>query len=125
MGFGASWFVGIVRSHDFSRSTAKAVTTNESASAPPLIFTGRPPQGSFSEKRARLETLTKQATPAAIQELVAALTDSSETIRWQAGAALRRIGGPEVAGALRAFIAQTEHAQARAEAEKILQGLGS
>ncbi|MFQ5401028.1 MAG: HEAT repeat domain-containing protein, partial [Anaerolineae bacterium] len=99
------------------------VSALEARATEAVLFSGRPPQGSFSEKRARLERLTKEATPAAIQELVAALTDSSETIRWQAGAALRRIGGPKVAGALRAFIAQTEDAQARAEAERVLQSL--
>ena len=107
-----------VRSNRFSGSTAKAVTTN--MSTPPLIFTGQPPQGSFSAKRARLETLTKQATPAAIQELTAALTDDNITIRWQASTALRTIGGPQVASTLQAFIHQTNNPAAKAEAEKLL-----
>lgn len=89
-------------------------------SAPPLIFTGQPPQGSFSAKRARLETLTKQATPAAIQELTAALMDENLTIRWQASSALRTIGGPQVASTLQAFIHQTNNPAAKAEAEKLL-----
>lgn len=106
------------RSNRFSGSTAEAVTTN--MSTPPLIFTGQPPQGSFSAKRARLETLTKQATPAAIQELTAALTDDNITIRWQASTALRTIGGPQVASTLQAFIHQTNNPAAKAEAEKLL-----
>ncbi|MBK7918717.1 MAG: Eco57I restriction-modification methylase domain-containing protein [Chloroflexi bacterium] len=107
-----------VRSNRFSGSTAKAVTTN--MSTPPLIFTGQPPQGSFSAKRARLETLTKQATPAAIQELTAALTDENVTIRWQASTALRNIGGPQVASTLQAFINHTNNPTAKSEAEKVL-----
>ncbi len=106
-----------VRSNRFSGLTAEAVPTN--------LFTGQPPQGSFREKQARIETLTQLASPAGIQELTAALTDPNMTIRWQAGAALRKIGGAPVVEVLQAFIAQTEDATAKAEAEKILQGLGS
>ena len=61
-----------------------------------------------------------QATPAAIQELTAALTDDNITIRWQASTALRTIGGPQVASTLQAFIHQTNNPAAKAEAEKLL-----
>jgi hypothetical protein len=106
--------------------TTEAVGSNRfsgTGSAPPLLFTGRPPQGSFSEKMKRIETLTKQAGPAAIQELVAALSDDSDTIRWQAGAALRTIGGPQVVGVLQAFIAHSDDPMARQAARDVLEKL--
>jgi adenine-specific DNA-methyltransferase len=106
--------------------TTEAVGSNRfsgSGSAPPLLFTGRPPQGSFSEKMKRIETLTKQAGPAAIQELVAALSDDSDTIRWQAGAALRTIGGPQVVGVLQAFIAHSDDPTAQQAARDVLEKL--
>ena len=110
---------------------AEAATTNAEVSsnrfgtsAPPLLFTGQPLQGSFSEKRARLEKLTKEASPSAIQDLVAALADDNATIRWQAAAALRTIGGPQVVGVLQAFIAHATDLSglpaAKTEAEKLL-----
>lgn len=97
-------------------------------SAPPLLFTSQPPQGSFSEKRARLDTLTKQATPAAIQELTAALTDDNLTIRWQAAAALRAIGkqqAPQVTGILQSFLSQTDNPTAKEEATKLIKHLNA
>jgi adenine-specific DNA-methyltransferase len=106
--------------------TTEAVGSNRfsgTGSAPPRLFTGRPPQGSFSEKMKRIETLTKQAGPAAIQELVAALSDDSDTIRWQAGAALRTIGGPQVVGVLQAFIAHSDNPAARQAARDVLEKL--
>jgi HEAT repeat protein len=64
-----------------------------------------------------------QAGPAAIQELVAALTDDSDTIPWQAGAALHTIGGPQVVGVLQAFIAHSDDATARQAARDVLEKL--
>ncbi|MCL4871964.1 MAG: Eco57I restriction-modification methylase domain-containing protein [Anaerolineae bacterium] len=113
-----------VRSNRFSGETAEAVTTNVTTNAaPPLIFTGQPPQGSFPERLKRVQSLTKQATPAAIQELVAALADENPTIVWTATAGLRQIGGPQVIGVLQAFMEQVGDTAARAEAEKVLQSL--
>jgi hypothetical protein len=116
------------------REVARASSTPGSAAAPQrpggggqdaraTFFTGRPPQGSFSEKMKRIETLTKQAGPAAIQELVAALSDDSDTIRWQAGAALRTIGGPQVVGVLQAFITHTDNPAAQQAARDVLEKL--
>ncbi|GAB4158704.1 MAG: hypothetical protein Fur0021_28870 [Candidatus Promineifilaceae bacterium] len=63
----------------------------------------------------------QQAAPAGIQELVTALADENETIRWMAASGLRQIGGVHVAGVLQAFIQQTNNPIAREEAEKTLQ----
>lgn len=120
-----------VRSNRFSGAeAAEAATTNAevgsnrfSGAAPPLLFIGQPPQGSFGEKRARLDKLTKEATPAALQSLVAALADDNATIRWQAAAALKSIGGPQVAAALGAFLAHTQNPAAKAEAAQLLAAL--
>ena len=82
-----------------------------------------PPQGSYHERLKRVQALARQDSAAAIQELTAALGDDHETIRWAAASALRRMGGAEVVGVLRAFVEQTENAAAREEAEKLLQFL--
>lgn len=92
-------------------------------SAPPLMFTGQSPQGSFPERLKRIQALVKQASPVAVQELAAALADENATIVWTAGAGLRQIGGPQVVGVLQAFIAQTADAAAKQEAEKVLRAL--
>lgn len=96
------------------------VTSGAASAAPSLRFSGRAPQGSFSEKLARIDTLTKLASPAGIQELVAALADANTTIRWRAGAALRQIGGRPVRDVLYAFIAHTDNPTAQKEAEQLL-----
>ncbi|MCB8945209.1 MAG: Eco57I restriction-modification methylase domain-containing protein [Ardenticatenaceae bacterium] len=99
---------------------------NTITSIPPLLFTGQPPQGSFSQRLNRVQALAKQATPAAIQELTAALTDDRDAVIWVAKSALRQMATAEpttaqqVIGVLQAFIAQTDHPAAKAEAEKIL-----
>jgi len=99
------------------------VTSATTPIAPPLFFTGQPPQGVFSQRLKRVQALGKQASPAAIQELVAALADDSDSIRWAAGLSLKGMDKAQVAGVLHAFIEQTENATAKAEAEKLLQSL--
>ena len=101
-------------------------TSTTAASAPAaaqLLFTGRPPQGSFSEKIRRIEQLSQQASPAALQDLAAALADDNATIRWQAAAALKTIGGAAAAAALQGFLAHTDNPAAKAEAEQVLRSL--
>ncbi len=117
-----------VRSNRFSgEETAEAVTTNTTNTN---LFTGRPPQGSFSERLKRVQALIKQASPAAIQDLVAALGDENETIVWTASAGLRKLGATaeavttsQVIGVLQVFVEQTKNEKAKVEAGKILQAL--
>ena len=79
-----------------------------------------PPQGSRSQRLSRLLTLGRQRTPEAIGELVAALGDEDEQLRWLAALSLQGIGGGTVIATLRAFVDQAPSAVAREEAEKIL-----
>lgn len=58
---------------------------------------------------------------AAISQLVAALGDEDESIRWLAGSALGLLGGMTVVRTLEASLEQVEEPVARQEAIKALQ----
>ena len=90
----------------------------EPVAQPVLIFA--PPQGSYTERLSRVMALRAKGTPEAISEVVAALGDEDERIRWLAGSVLQSIGGETVIATLRAFIEQAETEVAREEAEKVL-----
>ena len=90
----------------------------EPAAQPALIFA--PPQGAYTERLSRVMALRAKGTPEAISEVVAALGDEDERIRWLAGSVLQSIGGETVIATLRAFIGQAETEVAREEAEKLL-----
>jgi adenine-specific DNA-methyltransferase len=109
------------------QATAEAVTTNavmaNAAASIPLLFVGQPPQGSFPQRLKRVTALAKQSTPAAVQELTAALADENQAIRWLARGALQKVGGPEVTAVVQSFLAQTDDPIACAEAEKLLRQL--
>ena len=90
----------------------------EPVAQPVLIFA--PPQGSYTERLSRVMALRAKGTPEAISEVVAALGDEDERIRWLAGSVLQSIGGETVIATLRAFVRQAETDVAREEAEKVL-----
>ena len=79
-----------------------------------------PPQGSRSQRLSRLLTLGRQRTPEAIGELVVALGDEDEQLRWLAALSLQGIGGGTVIATLKAFVDQAPSAVARDEAKKVL-----
>ncbi|MFZ2520836.1 MAG: HEAT repeat domain-containing protein, partial [Anaerolineae bacterium] len=79
-----------------------------------------PPQGNRSERLGRLLTLGRKQTSEAIGELVAALGDEDEQLRWLASLSLLGMGGSTVIATLQAFMAQAPSAVAREEAEKVL-----
>jgi HEAT repeat protein len=79
-----------------------------------------PPQGNRSQRLSRLLALGRQRTPEAVGELVAALGDGDEQLRWLAALALQGIGGGAVVVTLRAFIEQAPSMVAREEAERLL-----
>jgi len=89
------------------------------AAAAPLLFTGQAPTGSFTERKAAVERLARDGTPAAAQHLAAALGDADAAIRFLAAAHLRRMGRP-VAPVVRAFRDQTDDPTARREADGVL-----
>ena len=64
--------------------------------------------------------LRAKGTPEAISEVVAALGDEDERIRWLAGSVLQGLGGETVIATLRAYVRQAETEVARDEAEKVL-----
>ncbi len=90
----------------------------EPAAQPVMIPT--PPPGNRSERLGRLLTLGRKQTSEAIGELVAALGDEDEQLRWLAALSLLGMGGSTVIATLQAFIAQAPSAVAREEAEKVL-----
>jgi HEAT repeat protein len=79
-----------------------------------------PPQGNRSQRLSRLLALGRQRTAETVGELVAALGDEDEQLRWLAALALQGIGGDAVVATLRAFIEQAPSAVAREEAERLL-----
>jgi len=98
--------------------TTRPAPRTEPAAQPVLIPS--PPQGNRSQRLSRLLALGRQRTPEAIGELVAALGDEDEQLRWLAALSLQGIGGATVIATLKAFIDQAPSAVAREEAEKVL-----
>lgn len=104
---------------------AEASTGDDLLSAPPLMFTGQPPQGNLNQRMKRVRELAQKPTPAAIQELTAALDDPEYTIRYLAAGSLHRLATPEVVGVLKAYLEQADDGPGKEEAEKVLGRLGS
>ena len=82
---------------------------------PPTLLTA----SEHSAQSARAKA-NRQDT-AAISQLVAALGDSDDNIRWLAGSALGILGGSNVVRTLAAFLDQAESPEARQAAIKALQ----
>lgn len=83
-----------------------------------------PPQGAYAEKFSRIMALKRQATPEAIGELVAALGDEDEKVRWLASSTLGGLKDERVVVAVRSFAQRTESAEGRDVAERLLTTLG-
>ncbi len=69
--------------------------------------------------------LKSHAAPEAIGEMVAALGDADERIRWLAGSALASLKDARVVEAVRAFSERTKSAEGRLAAHKLLAQLTS
>ena len=65
------------------------------------------PKGSYADKFRRLMALKRQPSPEAIGEIVAALSDEDENIRWLAGSTLLVLDAAPAMGALRTFATRT------------------
>ena len=72
------------------------------------------------QRISRLLALSKERSALAIGELVAALADEDEQVRWLASMALSSSGGPVVVATLEAYLAQGASGVALEEAEKVL-----
>jgi hypothetical protein len=83
-----------------------------------------PPAGTATERLLRVMALRRESSPEAIGEMVAALGDEDEKIRWLAALSLQGTGEGLVIATLRAFVGQAPSAVAREGAEKVLQNLG-
>jgi HEAT repeat protein len=83
-----------------------------------------PPTGTPTERLLRIMALRRETAPEAIGEMVAALGDDDEKVRFLAAFALQGIGGDTVVATLKAFIEQAPSGVGREEAEKVLQRLG-
>jgi len=103
-------------------SDAAPATAKPAAPAQPVLIPA-PPQGPRLQRLNRLLAISKEQTPAAIGELVAALGDEDEQLRWLASMALQRIGGPVVVATLERFVASGVGDVARGEAERLLEVL--
>ena len=83
-----------------------------------------PPQGTYAEKFSRIMALKRAATPEAIGEMVAALEDEDEKVRWLAGSTLASLKDERVVVAVQGFVERTELAAAiRADAVHLLDRL--
>jgi HEAT repeat protein len=79
-----------------------------------------PPQGSYTDKFSRIMALKREGSPEAIGEIVAALADEDERIRWLAGSTLVSLKDGRVVDAVSAFAERTESAEGREAAAKLL-----
>jgi hypothetical protein len=88
------------------------------------VFIPAPPQGPRLQRINRLLALSKERSALAIGELVAALADEDEQVRWLASMALSSSGGPVVVATLEAYLAQGASGVGREEAERVLARVG-
>ncbi|MCU0518231.1 MAG: HEAT repeat domain-containing protein, partial [Oscillatoria sp. Prado101] len=84
-----------------------------------------PPQGTYAEKFSRIMALKRAATPEAIGEIVAALGDADENVRWLASSTLVSLKDERVVAAVRAFAARTESENGRTAAQQVLARLSA
>lgn len=96
----------------------------EPAAAQPALIPS-PPQGTRMQRISRIMALGKARTPEAIGELVAALADEDEQLRWLASMALQSIGGGVVVATLRAYVEGNAPETGRDEARKLLEQMAS
>jgi HEAT repeat protein len=112
--------VPVAKAAPVARSEQPAGQTSVKRVADAPIPVMAAPQGSYSEKLSRIMALKRQATPEAIGEMVAALGDADERIRWLAGSALASLKDERVAAAVRVFAERTESVEGREAAQKLL-----
>lgn len=86
---------------------------------PALVANFTPPQGSYTQRLKRVMALSQPKNQVELTELIAALGDENDNIRWLAGSALTRVGGLAVVRLLAAYWQTNPGAVARAEAEKV------
>jgi hypothetical protein len=80
-------------------------------------------EGSCSRRLQRVQKLAKDPSAAEIAELAVFLAAPENALRWLAGATLSQVGGPQVEAAVRALLEKEIGAEAREEAEKVLDNL--
>jgi hypothetical protein len=98
----------------------KASVPESKRSEGPPIPVMPPPQGTYAEKFSRIMALKRKATPEAIGEIVAALGDEDEKVRWLASSTLASVKDERVVMAVQAFVERTESAAGREAAEQLL-----
>ncbi|GAB4273669.1 MAG: N-6 DNA methylase [Candidatus Promineifilaceae bacterium] len=91
-----------------------------STGQPPLVTDFTPPQGSYPLRLKRVMALGQPKNQAELAELVAALGDESENIRWLAGSALSRLGSMAAVRLLAAYLQTNPGELGRAAALKAL-----
>jgi len=109
-----------------SPAETKKPARSPQPSQPALVTDFTPPQGSRNQRLKQVMALgdrvkTNRQDANAIAQLVAALGDSDDSIRWLAGSALGLLGGATVVHTLSAFLKQAETPKARQETLNTLQ----
>jgi hypothetical protein len=87
---------------------------------PTLVTDFTPPAGGYGQRLKRVMALGQPKNQADLAELIAALGDENDNIRWLAGSSLARLGGLAVVKLLAAYLAANPGATSRAEAVKVL-----
>jgi hypothetical protein len=114
------------RREDQEEDQRKSADDQRDQRAKRARFAFTPPQGSRNERRNRVMELSRSTSVEAVGEMVAALTDRDETVRWLASASLAQLGGPTVILALRSFLVSdlAVEPDPRLEAVKVLGRVG-
>jgi hypothetical protein len=102
-----------------SRGTVPPANGEPPAAQPALI--PQLSQGTRMQRISRIMALGKARTPEAIGELVAALADDDEQLRWLASVALQTVSGGVVVATLRAYVEGEAPEIGRDEARKLLE----
>lgn len=102
------------------RKAAAAKKPALATDQPPLVTDFTPPQGSYPQRLKRVMALGQPQNQAELAELVAALGDENENIRWLAGSTLSRLGSMAVVRLLAAYLQTNPGEPGRAAALKAL-----
>lgn len=107
------------------RPTPKLPAAKPSLDEQPALVTDfTPPSGSYSQRLKRIMALAQPKNQVELTELIAALGDENDNIRWLAGSALTKLGGLPVIRLLAAYLQTNPGAMAPAEVLRVLKLIG-
>ena len=110
-----------LKSPPASKPKAKAKSTPDLSAQPTLVTEFTPPAGGYAQRLKRVMALGQPKNQAELAELIAALGDENNNIRWLAGSSLTKLGGLTVVNLLARYLETEPGDKAQDQALKVLQ----